>query len=102
MSAGDSWGVDMSNDLIGGALIFLRPIHSRLGVAVLHRLVRPWQFERSNLEPFPPSLANRLLEHGCEHEAGADDRDDGPRTHGIGAPATNSHPTCPNHAQARG
>ena len=95
MRDGDLGAVHMGDDLVGVALIFLQSFHSRFGVAVLHRFVRPWQLERSDLEVFAALLAQRFLEHRRQHEAVADDRNDGPLASLAGAHATCSCLTCP-------
>ena len=41
---------DHGDDLVRAALIFLQPVHAGLRIAVLHRLVRPGQFERADVE----------------------------------------------------
>ena len=59
----------------GVALIFLQPVHARLGVAVLHRLVGPGHLERLISSVSPQCGRMRLLEHRRQHETVADDRD---------------------------
>ena len=78
MGDGDLGAVHMRHHLVGRPLIFLQPLHSRLGVAVLHRFVRPRHLVRSDLERLSALLPDRLLEHGRQHETVAHDRYDRP------------------------
>lgn len=66
------------DNLVGIALIFLQPIHARLGVAVPHRLVRPRQFEGLNVERPRAAGADRRFERRRRHELVADDHDPRP------------------------
>ena len=74
---------DEVDDLVGLAHIFLQPVHAGLGVAVLHRLVRPGQFDaRGCRAPSPQRFADRRPKHLGEHEAVADDGDLTAHCHG--------------------
>ena len=61
MGDGDLGAVHMRHHLVCRALIFLQPLHSRLDISVLHRLVRPGHLVRSDLGSFSALLAGSLF-----------------------------------------
>jgi hypothetical protein len=67
--------VDKVDDRLGVALVFLEAVHSRLGVAVPHRLVGPRQFYGFDIEERVAAGPDRRLERRGRHEPIADDGD---------------------------
>ena len=85
---------DKGDDVVRLAHIFLQPVHACLGIAVLHRLIRPRLFERANGERVAADFPQGILEQAGQHEAVPDDGD-GLR-HGFASRA------CAKAAQAGG
>ena len=78
---GASWVIAISaeptkrDDRLGVALVFLEAVHSRLGVAVPHRLVGPRQLHGRDIDWPVAAGADRRLERRGRHEPIADDGD---------------------------
>src|SRR5262245_28085654 len=65
---------DEVHDCVRLAHVLFEAVHAGLGVAVLHRLVRPGEVEGADRNLVANTLADRLLEDRGEHETVADDR----------------------------
>ncbi len=90
MGDGDLGAVHMRHHFVSRALIFLQPLHSRLNISMLHRLIRPGHLMGSDLGSFSALPPDRSLKHAWQHEAITDDGDDRPRTREVSVQAAYS------------